>query len=153
MDVHFSAPWSQKVRLITLALSALLLFGALKAGLVGMLIGVGVLTLCLAFSVRGYSVAGGAVLIHHLGWAKRLPLADVKRAEVAPNVMVGSVRTFGIGGLFGIYGYFRNAVLGSYFAYATDPARAVVLEVGAKTFVVTPNDPARFVAAVEQGAG
>lgn len=153
MNAHFAAPWSQKVRLVTIGVIVLLALVSVKAGLLGTLISVVVLVGAATLSVRGYSVAGGAVLVHRLGWAKRFPLAQTTRAEFVPNVTVGSVRTLGMGGLFGFYGRFRNAVLGSYTAYGTDPSRSVVLEVGGKTIVVTPDDPARFVAAVEEGRG
>ena len=153
MNTHFSAPWSQKVRLITLGLVVALAFVSIKAGLLGVLLCVAILLGTAVFSVQGYSVAGGDLLVHRLGWAKRFSLAQASRVAFEPNATVGSVRTFGVGGLFGFYGRFRNAVLGSYTAYATDPSRTVVLELGGKTIVVTPDDPARFVAAVEQGRG
>ena len=151
MGTHFAAPWSKPVWIVTgLVVAVLVVVSAIQGGGAPW-VAAGVIALCAVFAVRGYSVTGSEVLIHHLGWAKRLPLADVERVEASPGVMTGSVRVFGIGGVFGSYGWFRNAVLGSYTSYATDPARAVVLKVGQKTLVVTPDDPAGFVAAVERG--
>ncbi len=59
------------------------------------------------------------------------------------------MRTMGIGGLFGFVGHYHNAVLGSYKAYATNDLNTVVLVFEEETIVVTPDDPAGFVAAVE----
>lgn len=63
---------------------------------------------------------------------------------------MGSVRTFGNGGFFGFIGWFRHALLGSYRAYATDPANAVVLHFEDDTVVITPDDPAAFARSVEE---
>ena len=56
----------------------------------------------------------------------------------------------GVGGLFGFIGRFRNEVLGMYRAYATDSINTVVLDFGGSKVVVTPDDPAGFVAAIEE---
>ncbi|MBK5099204.1 MAG: hypothetical protein JJE01_15605, partial [Gemmatimonadetes bacterium] len=58
------------------------------------------------------------------------------------------IRVFGIGGAFAFAGKFRNATLGSYRAYVTDPSFCVVLDLGSETVVVTPDSPVRFVEAV-----
>ena len=79
----------------------------------------------------------------------RFDLNLVASADYSPGATLGSVRTFGIGGLFGFVGHFRNAFLGPYRAYATDPANAVVLRLGREVVVVTPERPAEFVAAIE----
>lgn len=149
MPQHFAAPWSLKLKLLTLALGGLLLYVATQTGPVGSAAIVGVLVLCMALSVRGYSVVGGQLLVHRLGWASRFDLGILTSADYSPGVTLGSVRTFGIGGLFGFVGHFRNAVLGPYRAYATDPANAVVLRLGHDVVVVTPERPAEFVAAIE----
>ena len=65
--------------------------------------------------------------------------------------MSRSIRLFGNGGAFAFSGWFRNRKLGSYRAYATDPARSVVLKFSDhKTIVVTPEPPDAFIAAVKQ---
>ena len=109
------------------------------------------LVVCRIYSVRGYSVKDGRLFVHRFGWAKRFDLATLSEAAYEPGAMQGSVRTWGIGGVFGFIGHFRNGVLGPYRAYATDPARTVVLKFGGKTVVVTPEHPAEFVAAVQAG--
>ena len=84
----------------------------------------------------------------------RFPLEEITRAEAHPHAMMGSLRTFGIGGFFGFIGRFRNSILGSYRAYATDGARAVVLERSSgDPVVVTPDRPAEFAHEVRSRAG
>ena len=105
-----------------------------------------------AFSVRGYSVRPGVLLVHRLGWATRVPLDGLVSVESEPNATLGSIRVLGIGGAFASAGRFRNSTLGNYRAYVTDPDFCVVLDLGSETVVVTPDSPARFVDAVLWGA-
>jgi hypothetical protein len=69
-------------------------------------------------------------------------------AEIDPVAVEGSMRIFGNGGFFAFTGLFRNRKLGSYRAYATDSKKAVVLRWPGRTVVVTPDDPQKFVAAI-----
>ena len=148
MARQFSAPWSTSVRVVTAATLLLCIGVGVTAGAVGAAVCAAVVVLGAAFAVRGYSVEDGYLLIHRPGWTTRLPLARLRAAEVAPGAMAGSIRTFGIGGLFASVGHFRNAALGAYRAYATDSARAVVLRFEGGPVVVTPDRPADFVAAL-----
>jgi hypothetical protein len=59
-----------------------------------------------------------------------------------------SLRLFGNSGFFCIAGLFSNRKLGRYRAFATDPQRAVVLELPARKVVVTPENPWQFLAAL-----
>jgi hypothetical protein len=92
------------------------------------------------------------LLVHRLGWATRIPLSGLVSAEAEPNATLGSIRVFGIGGAFAFVGKFRNATLGSYRAYVTDPEFCVVLEIGPEKIVVTPDSPVRFVEAIRLAA-
>jgi hypothetical protein len=110
---------------------------------------VAIVGLALVFAVRGYSLLDGQLLIHRLGWATRFDLADLTSVEFSPGATIGSIRTMGIGGLFGFVGHFRNEILGSYRAYATDEENTVILDFSGEKIVVTPDSPVEFVAAVE----
>lgn len=98
------------------------------------------------FTVRGYVIRADALGIRRLFWETRLPLRDLREVRHVPKAMDGSVRTFGNGGLFSFSGRYRSRQLGAYRAYVTDPQRTVVLRFGDRTVVVSPADPARFVA-------
>jgi hypothetical protein len=145
---HFRAPMSTKLRIFTaifIALMGVVLFTAPPPANFGVL---AILGLTAAFSVRGYTVQPGMLLVHRLGWATKIPLNALVSADAEPNATVGSIRVFGIGGAFAFAGKFRNATLGSYRAYVTDPSFCVVLDLGSETVVVTPDSPVRFVEAV-----
>ena len=60
--------------------------------------------------------------------------------------MPRSIRVFGVGGLFGYFGLFRNSRYGTMIWYATRRDQFVVIErSNGKTIVLTPDDPNLFV--------
>ncbi|MDE3068530.1 MAG: hypothetical protein KGJ60_13420 [Verrucomicrobiota bacterium] len=104
-----------------------------------------ILLACACFTIRGYAIAPDAILVRRLFWATRLPRAGLTSARFEPDVMRGSLRTWGNGGLFSISGYYRNKLLGSYRAYVTDPHQTVVLQYAGRTVVLSPAPPEEFV--------
>jgi hypothetical protein len=146
---HFRAPWSTKLKGLTAAFVVILAVAAYAAQGWAASVMVVIVLVAAAFAIRGYSVVEGKLLIHRLGWATKYDLARLSSVESSPGVTVGSMRTMGIGGLFGFVGHYHNAVLGSYKAYATNELNTVVLAFEGETIVVTPYDPAGFVEAVE----
>lgn len=144
MKKHFTAPWSTTVKLWTAAFLVLCGVIYFYADGFGALLIVAVVLLCLVFSVRGYSILDGRLLIHRLGWSKKFDLSELTSVEFNPDATLGSIRTWGIGGVFGNIGYFRNSILGTYRAYTTDSKNTVVLDFGGKRVVVTPGAPAEF---------
>jgi len=97
------------------------------------------------FTIRGYTVASDAILVHRLFWATQLPLAGLESAQFEPGAMQRSIRTFGNGGMFAFTGCFRNKLLGPYRAFVTDPHRTVVLHYDRRTVLVSPSAPEDFV--------
>ena len=148
MREHFFAPWSTKLKLMTGGLAAILIVAAALTAGPGSLVILAILLAAAAFSIRGYSVMDGKLLIHRLGWSNKFDLSELVSAEVNPGATMGSLRTMGIGGLFGFVGHFHNEILGSYKAFATNEFNTVVLAFGNQTIVVTPDDPEEFVEAV-----
>jgi hypothetical protein len=90
-------------------------------------------------------VTPSALLVHRLFWSTRLPLAELKSAQVEPRAMRWSVRTFGNGGLFSFSGWYYNTFLGAYRAFVIDPNQTVVLHLGRRSVVVSPAKPEEFV--------
>lgn len=97
------------------------------------------------FVVRDYTITPTQLLIRRLFWSTRVSLAGLKSATFQPEAMRGSLRLWGNGGMFSITGWYRNSALGIYRAYVTDLNRTVVLQVAAKTVVVSPENPEQFV--------
>jgi hypothetical protein len=97
------------------------------------------------FTIRGYSISTDTILVHRLLWSTVLPRAGLESAQVEPDAMQGSLRTFGNGGAFSFTGFFYNKRLGSYRAYVTDSRRPVVLRYAKRRVVLSPATPEDFV--------
>ena len=104
------------------------------------------------FIIRSYTIEPNTLAIQRLLWTTRLPLSGLQSAEVVPDVMRGSLRLFGNGGMLSITGLYRNRALGNYRAFVTDLNRTVVLRFPKRTIVVSPENPDRFVAEISQFA-
>jgi hypothetical protein len=155
MRTEFSSPWSTSLKLITATSIAVLGYVAalkLNQPVVPALIAA-VLIVSAAFAVRGYSVTPQGLVIKRLGWSTEVALSKLGSVEVAPAAMSGSLRVFGIGGLFSFVGLYRNTRLGWYRCYATDPARAVVLRFSDRRVVVTPDNPQEFAQSITRRQG
>lgn len=169
MKLYFRAPWGMPLTLMTgacfvicvcLSLPGLAMVfgtGAFARGLsaipfwaVILLTAVPLLTMLIsaAFMVRGYVLTDGFLTIKRLGWETSLNLARLASATVDPNSPLGSIRLFGNGGFFAFSGWYRNKKLGVYHLYATDMKKAVVIRFSDKTVVISPDDPEKFVAAI-----
>lgn len=142
---HYPARWSSLLKGISFAvtvllftLTAVLPFPAAPF-MLALVIGTG------AFAVFGYTIQDDEILIHRTGWSYRLDVSRLVRARAEPHVTLGSIRTFGNGGMYGFTGMFRNHVLGSYRAWMTNSVDTVVLEFEDRTVVISPEDPVAFV--------
>jgi hypothetical protein len=74
---------------------------------------------------------------------------DIKTVEhIDKNDLKWSIRIFGVGGLFGYWGKFRNKKMGSMTWYATRRNNVVlVTTIHQKKIILTPNEPEKFVTA------
>ena len=97
------------------------------------------------FTIRGYGISSDSILVHRLLWTTALPRVGLESAQVEPDAMRGSFRTFGNGGAFSFTGFYYNKRLGSYRAYVTNPRRAVVLRYANRRVVLSPATPEDFV--------
>jgi hypothetical protein len=149
MKQHFFAPWSTRLKLMTVAFLVVCLVTAYAAKGWGSLVILAIVLAAATFAIRGYSVIDGRLLIHRLGWSTKFDLSRLSSVEVSPGATMGSIRAMGIGGLFGFVGYYRNEILGTYKAYATNELNTVVLDFGGEKIVVTPDEPEEFLQAVE----
>lgn len=152
MTLRFAAPWSTPLRVITVVVvGAFVLAVVVGAPFAALVLGVTV-GLAAVYAVRGYAVEPGTLVVYRTGWETRIDLAGLRSAEVDPDAMRGSFRTFGMGGPFAFVGRYRSRAVGPYMAYATDRDLAVVLRWDHQTVVVTPDDPEAFAAAAEAAA-
>jgi len=105
-----------------------------------------------AFAPRQYQITGDSILVNRL-FAKdvKIPLSGVYSIEPVSYkyVFKKSVRIMGSGGGFGIYGDFTSPSLKDFKAYMTRRDKLVLIRTLRKPFVLTPDDPEGFIAAVQ----
>ncbi len=102
------------------------------------------------FSVRGYSLEPGRLVIQRPFFSKSIPLETNVSARPDPEANKGTVRVAGNGGLFGYYGTFRSRKLGLFTAYATNWRSSIVIETGGRTLVVTPEETEMFLSRLSE---
>ncbi|MBX3303338.1 MAG: hypothetical protein KF693_14075 [Nitrospira sp.] len=148
----YNAPWSTSliaVSSLVTVLCAGIAIGFILSGRSVLqwaaLLPLAIIACGLLLTIRGYTVTPDAILVHRLLWTTRLPLIGLQSAKFEPDVMRGSIRTFGNGGLFSFSGFFRNKALGTYRAFVTDLQRTVVLRFPSRTVVVSPSAPEEFI--------
>jgi hypothetical protein len=161
MDRFPAAPWSNLLKLLTV-FSCGILFGvgylawrviprgtnvpaAMLVGTIVAWISPVVALIATLYVVRSFALEGRDLLVERLIWWTRIPLDDLRRVSLDPDILRGSLRIAGNGGLFSITGWFWNRRIGRYRAFITDPKSAVILVTPSRTIVVSPSDPAMFV--------
>lgn len=163
MDRFEAAPWSKLLWIATIFSTAILLGvgymawrviprGTAKpaAELVGSIVAwtsPAVAAIAILFVVRGFALErdGRDLVVQRLFWSTVLPLDGLRRVGTDPQILRGSLRIVGNGGLFSITGTFWNRRLGRYRAFITDPKKVVVLVTPSKTIALSPDDPKMFV--------
>ena len=103
-----------------------------------------------AFRPINYVVTKEEIVVRRPILNVHIKRADVKSAElIERNKITGSIRTFGVGGLFGYYGNFANFSLGRMTWYATRKDKPVLVKtINDKKIIFTPNDPDKFVSEI-----
>ncbi len=103
------------------------------------------------FHPQGYIVTKDAIIIKRTISPVTIVRSNILSVgQVDDNSLSGSIRLFGVGGLFGYFGKFSNRKLGTMMWYATRRNSNVILIITTdqKKFIVTPDEPAAFVRAL-----
>jgi hypothetical protein len=155
MRIKFRAPWDILLIVVTTLIVGLLLglvYLIPSESIVPKILNWGLIIVCATYGIFGYSIQNGMLRIHRLGWTKNIPISDIKSVEYKPNIMSGSLRTFGIGGVFGYIGHFRNRALSNYKAYVTHREKTVVIITNDNDqIVISPDKPELFVKLIQEG--
>jgi hypothetical protein len=156
MALEFRAPWSRSLKtasavvvgaLAAMAAAAILIVPARLALVRSLLVllPVSAVAMGLIGMVSGYTLTATHLQVRRPLWSTAFPLTQLLGVAGDAQLFKGSLRLFGNGGMFSFTGLFWKRGLGCYRAYATDPARAVILKFPSRTIVVTPDDPQRFI--------
>ena len=117
---------------------------------VSILVLVGLLSIYfITFSIRpiSYSLTGEKLIIQRPLKNVTISRSVIKSVEqLGSDKLSGTIRTFGVGGLFGYFGKFANSKLGNMTWYATRRDKAVLVRtVNNQKIILTPNNPEQFV--------
>src|SRR5512140_2071429 len=100
---QYKAHWSALLVIISALLTVLCLgiawFYLLRGGWWLSLLLVALTIGCALFSIRGYTITPDAILVHRPFWRTRLPLADLRAAEIKRAPTLRGIR-IGNGGFF-----------------------------------------------------
>ena len=105
------------------------------------------LVLTYGFSPKGYALEDGKLVVLRPFQNKFHATTDILNVSLVDRKdLKNSLRVFGVGGLFGYFGLFRNTRYGTMIWYATRRDQFVVIErSNGKAIVLTPDDPNSFV--------
>ena len=111
-----------------------------------------ILVITYGFSPKAYALEDRQLIIYRPFHRKFYSTTDMKTVSiVGKKDMPRSIRVFGVGGLFGYFGLFRNSRYGTMIWYATRRDQFVVIErSNGRTIVLTPDDPNSFVQEINQ---
>lgn len=93
---------------------------------------------CSLYMPRSISIAKEHLIIKMLGKSKKIPLKDILSIEqIDAQRIYFSLRIFGIGGLFGDIGVFKNSRIGKYKRYTTSTDDLILITMKDDSIIVT----------------
>jgi hypothetical protein len=94
------------------------------------------------YSPKGYAVRNGSIIIKRPIGEVTLNMSDIAEVRKIENgEMNGTIRTFGVGGLFGYYGKFRNSTFGNMTYYVSQRKNMILLKtVAGKKIILSPDN-------------
>ena len=130
--------------LVTLMFGALIVFNFILPLAIFLII---IYLICIALKPLSYEITKDELIIRRLIKSVRMNRADIKSLElIEKTTLSGTIRTFGVGGLFGWYGKFANSQLGNMTWYLTRRDKPVlILKKDSKKILISPDQAEAFV--------
>lgn len=110
---------------------------------------------CWLIAPKRYEVTDEAVIIGR-GWPfsdVRVPISEIREVRRVKLNPYTTMRTFGVGGLYGYSGRFRGTDVGAFYGAITDNTRTVFIAATSDGYVISPEDPEQFVADMQARIG
>lgn len=101
----------------------------------------------LLFRTVGYEVQDNRLIIHRPVKNVVIRYDDISDVKLLDKkILKRSIRTLGVGGLYGYFGKYNHMQIGSMIWYATKRSNAVLISTSDfKQIVITPEDTEKFV--------
>ena len=146
MTSHYKASLDLPAKIITGLFHILCLFFALKGILLPALLLFVTDVVCYFLHPTGYELNYAELLIK-----RPFKPVVIKRTDIAEIVFLTdeqlkwTIRSFGVGGLFGYFGYFYNRQLGSMLWYTSQRKNRILIRLkNEEKIVISPDDPSLF---------
>lgn len=107
--------------------------------------------ICLYLKPLRYEIREDEIIIRRLIKSVRIRRSDIESLKLLDKSAIkGTVRTFGVGGLFGWYGKFANSQLGDMTWYVTRRDKIVLInKKDGKKILISPDEAENFVEALK----
>jgi hypothetical protein len=130
--------------LVTLLFGALIVFNFILPLAILLLV---IYLICLIMKPLSYEITKDELIIRRLIKSVRINRSDIESLELKDKSdLTGTVRTFGVGGLFGWYGKFANSQLGNMTWYVTRRDKPVlIIKKDSKKILISPDEAEAFV--------
>ena len=159
--MEFNAPLDLKSKIITAGVFALFLgitvstvFGVRNyANFTGSAILCVLILLTYLFSTYKYVVTDTELIIKQRIREKKIPIKDIAEIQVNP-ILGGTMRVFGVGGLFGYYGTYSSQSFGYITLFTTQTKDQVYIRTKAgHNFLISPENAFMLVDKIENKKG
>lgn len=101
----------------------------------------GTLLFSYLYAPKKYTIDEHSLIIHRPIGNKIIPMDSIMEIrQIDKSELKGTIRTFGVGGLFGNYGKFYTPLLGSLTFYATQSKNYVLIVTNQNKILITPDD-------------
>ena len=108
---------------------------------------IAILAFCYAFSIQGYELSDTEIIIKRRSGNKIIKTAAIKEIKTLEKAALkGTIRTMGVGGLFGYFGEFSNSQYGSMDWYVTRRDKIIFIATHKQRLLLSPDDRDAFFA-------
>ena len=154
----FKATLDPTAKLITIGIAILIIgiilfpffFNNYKFNLLSIFINlilIMVFVISYCFSPKSYEINAYSLLINRPFNTVIINKSNINYIQIIKKENLNwSVRTFGVGGLFGYFGFFWNKKLGNMIWYASKRDTAIMINTkDGKTIIITPDEVEKFI--------
>lgn len=130
--------------LITLLFGALIVFNFILPLAILLLV---IYLICMLLKPLSYEITEDKLIIRRLIRSVHVNRSDIESLELKDKSdLTGTIRTFGVGGLFGWYGKFANSQFGDMTWYVTRRDKPVlIIKKDSKKILISPDEAEAFV--------
>ena len=161
MQQHFPATFSPTVKLITrivvIVLTAILITATIvtdeptSISYVAVYFFFLIMVITWGLHPQSYTVTPTTVIINRPFGNIKIPISKIQNATPITSEDIGIPwRIFASGGLFGYFGVFTSKNLGKHNMWCRNKDSMVLMVVDEQIIIVSPDDPAGFIAAIRK---